>query len=106
MGDLLSIGGDEGWDDLVRYRRKLRRPSISFYGDKVAQKRWMRAMNIPVPKSFVLKYDTELTQPNERKDEEKAIDQLIPRRTNFVAKPTTYRSSSRNRQCLEGKTGW
>ena len=82
------IRGDEEWDDLIAYRRILRRPSISFYGDKVAQKRWMNVMKIPTPKSFALMYRSELTLRGDRRSEEKTIISLITNRTNYVIKPS------------------
>lgn len=87
------IQGDEGWWDLIDYRRHLKRPTISFYGDKVAQKRWMQAMGFPFPKLHVLQYRSELTETGGAVEEKAAIEKVIPRRTDYVAKPT-HRSSA------------
>ena len=44
-----DLAGNETWEDMVRFRRYVRHPSLSFYVDKVARRRWFNAHNIPAP---------------------------------------------------------
>mmetsp|Transcript_17769 Transcript_17769/g.32157 ORF Transcript_17769/g.32157 Transcript_17769/m.32157 type:complete len:460 (-) Transcript_17769:302-1681(-) len=90
-----QITGNEGWWDLVKYRHDLKRPSLSFYVDKIAQRRWMhKATGISITAPLVLKYKFELTDSNERDDEEKAIMRLLPEEGSYVSKPTHKSCSS------------
>jgi len=95
------MDGSEGWWDLIRYHGEyLKRKELLFYVDKIAWKRYMVAKGIPSSKSHVLLYQRELLQEKHidntgKKVEEdyvdpqehKAILDLLPRTTNFVAKP-------------------
>lgn len=90
-----QITGNEGWWDLVKYRKELKRPSLSFYIDKVAQRRWLpKVRGIPITGPLVLKYKFELTDSDEREDQEKAIMKLLPEEGSYVAKPTHKSCSS------------
>jgi hypothetical protein len=59
-----SLKGNETWIELLEYRRDATHPSLSFYVDKVAFKRWLITsyadLKIEGPKSFLLKYASEL----------------------------------------------
>lgn len=55
------VRGDEDWHGLLAYRRDhLKNPSLCFYVDKVARKRWLPSQGIHQPKVHVLNYDDEL----------------------------------------------
>jgi len=54
------IQGDEGWKDLLYIRRSLERPSLSWYVDKVARKKWLTARGYPQPEIYFMKYKYEL----------------------------------------------
>uniref|UniRef100_A0A7S4AFX1 Uncharacterized protein n=1 Tax=Pseudo-nitzschia australis TaxID=44445 RepID=A0A7S4AFX1_9STRA len=64
------LSGNETWIELLEYRRDDTRPSLSFYVDKVAFKRWLHSSShahndaglggIESIESFLLKYKTEL----------------------------------------------
>jgi hypothetical protein len=83
-----QITGDESWDDLIAYRRLLERPSLSFYVDKVARKRWLPTMGFSQPRLFALKYAHELTESGNLEDERMAIMDLLPTTSDYAAKPT------------------
>ena len=88
------IKGDEGWKDMIEYRRSLDRPSISFYVDKVARKRWLPTKGISQAKQYVLRYDFELTENGDVNDETRALFELIPNRTDYAAKPSHHSEGS------------
>jgi len=58
------LKGNETWIELLEYRRDAKHPSLSFYVDKVAFKRWLVTsyadLKIEGPKSFLLRYGSEL----------------------------------------------
>jgi hypothetical protein len=58
------LKGNETWIELLEYRRDATHPSLSFYVDKVAFKRWLVTsyadLKIEGIKSFLLKYASEL----------------------------------------------
>jgi len=82
------IIGNENWDDMIEYRRKLERSSLSFYVDKVARKRWLPSQGIPQGEQFVLLYGFELTASGDIHDEIKALHELIPDSKSYAAKPS------------------
>ena len=82
------IVGNETWKDLVRYRRDVKRQSLCFYVDKVARKRWLPSVGLPGPKTFLLKYASELTESGRIEDEQKTILDQLPRKRDYAAKPT------------------
>jgi len=91
--------GNETWIDLIGYRRDSEFPSLSFYVDKVARKRWLPTTNINPNglESFVLKYGSELVvgmnnnnNTNESMEEQqrKSLLHLLPIGKDYAAKPT------------------
>jgi len=82
------IKGNETWWDLVAYRRMLQRPSLSFYVDKVARKRWLPAKGFAQPRPLVLNYAHELTDSGDEEDERLEIMGLLPEEADYAAKPT------------------
>ena len=98
IGD--QVRGDETWKEMLRYKTDLRKPSLAFYVDKVAQKRWRGAVGIPIVDAISLKYINELTEervPEEtigRDDQREAILRLLPEGANYVAKPSHLSQSA------------
>jgi hypothetical protein len=88
-----QITGDENWADLIAYRRLLERPSLSFYVDKVARKRWLPTMGFSQPRLFALKYAHELTESRNLEDEHMAMMDLLPTKSDYAAKPTHMSST-------------
>lgn len=88
-----QITGNEAWKDLVEYRRILQRPSLSFYTDKVARKRWLPTQGYQQPDVYALKYANELTETGDRKDEYSAIRKQVPSDVDYAAKPTHMSST-------------
>ena len=58
------LKGNETWIELLEYRRDAIHPSLSFYVDKVAFKRWLvtsyASLKIEGPRTYLLKYASEL----------------------------------------------
>ena len=84
IGPMLK--GDEGWKDLLNFRRQLKRPSWIWYVDKVARKRWLREQGYPQPKYFYLKYKSELSTTGKKEDEVAEILKNLPTDHGFCAK--------------------
>jgi hypothetical protein len=84
------IVGNENWKDMIEYRRQLDRPSVSFYVDKVARKRWLPKQGMPQAKQFVLRYGFELTESGDEKEEAEALYKLIPDEVDYAAKPSHH----------------
>ena len=82
------VRGDEEWEELLSYRNGLTRPSLSFYVDKVARKRWLPARGYPQPKVYLLKYADELMDSQSDKAEKDVILEALPKTGSFCAKPT------------------
>ena len=82
------IRGDEGWPELMEYRNGLTRPTLSFYVDKVARKRWLPAMGFPQPDLHFLSYADEMTETGEVEDEKQVIRDALPTTGSYCAKPT------------------
>ncbi|KAL7550165.1 hypothetical protein ACHAWF_013411 [Thalassiosira exigua] len=82
------IQGHEGWRDLLQIRNQLQRPSLSWYVDKVARKRWLREQGFPQPKSYYLKYKSEISDTNRKEDEVAEILKHLPMDRGFCAKPS------------------
>ena len=77
------------WKDLLLIRNKLQRPSLSWYVDKVARKRWIAEQDVyPQPRIYFLRYKDELTEKGEKFDEATAILSNLPTEIGFCAKPT------------------
>lgn len=86
-----KITGNENWWTLVEYRRKLNRPGLNFYVDKVAQKRWLPTIGMPIPRPFLLRYLSEIPEPDHNAgipDEEVTIRTMMPQESNYAAKPS------------------
>jgi hypothetical protein len=84
------IRGNETWMDLLMIRRHLQRPSLSYYSDKVARKRWLKERGYPQPQLYFAAYKDELVEyPGSFKQEELAAAILpnIPTTHGFCAKP-------------------
>ena len=82
------IRGDEDWPDLMEYRNGLTRPTLSFYVDKVARKRWLPIMGFPQPKVHFLSYANEMTETGDLEDEKRVILNSLPTTGSYCAKPT------------------
>jgi hypothetical protein len=82
------IRGDEDWEELLAHRNGLQRPSLSFYVDKVARKRWLPTVGYPQPAIHLLAYADELTETKELQDETQAIHDALPSIGSYAAKPT------------------
>lgn len=84
-----QITGNEAWWDLITIRIGLKdRPALPFYNDKVALRRYLPSVGVPMPKSFVLQYGVELTETGRKTDETRAITKMLPTDEDFVAKPS------------------
>jgi len=86
IGD--QIKGDETFNELLAYRQALKRPSLSFYVDKVERKRWLPSQGFDQPKQYFNAYKSELTTTQDLKDETEAILKQLPNETDYVAKPS------------------
>jgi len=92
--DLTSqLIGNETWVHLIGYRRDAEFPSLSFYVDKVARKRWLATTNLDGMESFVLKYGEELINDmndhsSDEEEQRNALLKLLPQRKDYAAKPT------------------
>jgi hypothetical protein len=84
------IIGNENWKDMIEYRRKLDRPSLRFYVDKVARKRWLPTKGMPQAKQYVTMYGHELTEHGNMNDEANALYKLIPDEADYAAKPSHH----------------
>jgi hypothetical protein len=84
-----KITGNEAWWDLIAIRIGLdERPALPFYNDKVALRRYLPSVGIPMPKSFAAMYKSELSETGAESDESLAITKLLPDQDDFVAKPS------------------
>ena len=96
--DLTSqLIGNETWVDLIGYRRDAQFPSLSFYVDKIARKRWLPTTGMDSLRPFILKYGEELvgsTVANDRSlssqedIQREALLDLLPVGKDYAAKPT------------------
>jgi hypothetical protein len=87
------VRGDESWAELLSYRNALENPSLSFYVDKVASKRWLPSVGFNIPEVFALYYADELDSKfgtSNRASRTRAISHVLPidDRLDFAAKPT------------------
>jgi hypothetical protein len=85
------LRGNETWADLIRYRRELPRPTLGFYLDKVAQRRWLQWQGIATPETFLLHYDFELPGAKTRQQETiRYLSAFLTRssRQDLCSKPT------------------
>lgn len=78
-----------GWKDLLKIRRGLQRPSLSWYVDKVARKRWFAEQGkYPQPELYFLQYKDELSKTGGKEEERQTILSNLPTQHGFCAKPT------------------
>lgn len=100
------LKGNETWIELLEYRRDATHPSLSFYVDKVAFKRWLvtsyATIQIEGPKSYMLKYASELHREAgfvhnaSHSNQQTSIDSIVtqellkglPTDLDYAAKPT------------------
>ena len=91
--------GNETWVDLLGYRRDAEFPSLSFYVDKIARKRWLATVtttDLESLRPFVLKYGQELLDfdngnvhaASREEEQRKALLNLLPVGKDYAAKPT------------------
>ena len=86
-----KITGNENWWDLVAYRRELDTAGLNFYVDKVAQKRWLPTIGMPIPRPFLCRYASELPTPSKNAgipEEHVTIKTMLPQESNYAAKPS------------------
>ena len=93
IGD--KIKGGESWEELLSYRRKQRNTNLAFYVDKVAMKRWLPTVDIPVPTQYYNRYSSEMPENDAflRLGVESSVNEMIPREMSYVAKPSHLRYS-------------
>lgn len=70
--------------DLLQEHRHLDHPSLAFYIDKIAQKRYLQAHMVPVPSPIACKYKDEILEMSQEED----IQKLFPNQTDFAVKPS------------------
>lgn len=85
--------GNETWVNLIGYRRDAPFPSLSFYVDKIARKRWLATTNLDGLEPFVLKYGEELLNDqsdhsSQEEDQRNALLKMLPIGKDYAAKPT------------------
>jgi hypothetical protein len=83
----MFLRGDESWKDLLNIRRTLQRPSLSWYVDKVARKRWLQEKGYPQPKVYWMKYKSEIGGST-KEEQSVEIAKNLPTEHGFCAKPT------------------
>ena len=89
ISDLVT--GNENWDEMITHRQRLERPSLCFYIDKVARKRWLPVMGYKQPKPYALVYANDFKGTEE--EVLTAFQQLLPSETDYVAKPSHMSST-------------
>jgi hypothetical protein len=82
ISDLVT--GNENWEEMITHRQRLERPSLSFYTDKVARKRWLPVMGYEQPKPYALVYAHDFEGSEE--EVKTAFQKLLPDETDYVAK--------------------
>lgn len=85
------LKGNESWKELLYIRRTLERPSLSWYVDKVARKRWLHDHGYPQPKVYWMKYQSEITSSSSGASKEETAAVILanlPTKHGFCAKPT------------------
>eukprot|EP00536_Pseudo-nitzschia_multiseries_P014406 jgi/Psemu1/38550/gm1.38550_g len=77
------------WKQLLKIRNGLERPTLSWYVDKVARKRWFNEQGVhPQPTTYFAKYKDELSETGRKEDETETILENLPTQIGFCAKPT------------------
>lgn len=85
-----KLTGDEDWWTMRLHKKSHSkvRPSLSFYYDKVASKRWLMDIGVPIPKIFALNYLSELvTDEDNPRSVFHAIRKLLPEGRDYCIKP-------------------
>jgi hypothetical protein len=82
------VKGNETYLELLGYRQKLERPSLMFYQDKLARKRWLPSQGVDQTYLFANYYADELTETGDIEDEIEFIYDLLPKEADYAAKPT------------------
>ncbi|CAB9500706.1 expressed unknown protein [Seminavis robusta] len=72
--------------DLLLYHRHLEHPTLAFYMDRVALRLYYKAVGIPIPTSFVLKYKDDWKDKYEKNDDKQAILTFLPTAADYVVK--------------------
>mmetsp|Transcript_3917 Transcript_3917/g.4237 ORF Transcript_3917/g.4237 Transcript_3917/m.4237 type:complete len:492 (+) Transcript_3917:70-1545(+) len=89
IGSYINEASRLNWKDLISIRNGLQRPSLSWYVDKVARKRWMAEQKVyPQPQIYFVQYKEELTETGNKEDEWAVILANLPTEHGFCAKPT------------------
>jgi len=95
-----KVSGAEDWWDIQEMKRHqgMFFQSLTFYVDKIAQKRWLPTIGYDIPKIFALRYNTEI------KVRQGAVKNIIPIDTSFVAKASHFSESQGVTivECCEG----
>lgn len=77
------------WKDLLEIRNGLERPSLSWYVDKVARKRWIKQEQEYVqPETYFTEYKDQLSDTGKKEDLTMSILANLPSDHGFCAKPT------------------
>jgi hypothetical protein len=85
------VKGNEIWMQMIKYRNIVDRPTLSWYVDKVARKRWLGERRYPQPTIYYMKYKDEIVpgKTSSTKEEEAAVIlQNLPTTHGYCAKPT------------------
>jgi hypothetical protein len=89
-------GNTRSPEHLLMYRRHLENPSLAFYLDRIAQKKYLKSIGIPAPLSHVAMYRDELYSRAEQSDAEREaeIRKLLPEKSAYVIKSSHKRGES------------
>lgn len=90
------IEGHESFFDLIKLKGSVQKPTLSFYEDKVAIKRWLPENSFSIPGLYALNYNSELTCGMQEQgllsllpNQTEAMLGLLPTgRSEYVAKPS------------------
>ncbi|KAG7354485.1 hypothetical protein IV203_003841 [Nitzschia inconspicua] len=83
----MFLKGNESWKELLHIRRTLQRPSLSWYVDKVARKRWLKEKGFPQPEVYWMKYKSEIGGSTKEENQAEILKNL-PTKHGYCAKPT------------------
>jgi hypothetical protein len=88
------VKGNETYLELLGYRQNLERPSVQFYQDKLARKRWLPLQGVDQTRLYAHYYADELSETGDIEDEVRFIHELLPKEADYAAKPTHLAQSS------------
>lgn len=100
IGEYIDEDLYQGWWDLQRIKQLQKAKSLSFYVDKVAQKRWLPTQGYEIPEPYALRYALELSPygarparkrgdvPGQERQYKDAIEALLPAGRSYCAKPS------------------